>query len=198
MSEWICTHYTLLDLKNLGFPRGYTEIDESVTMVLNVKRGGDGGWNCEYWRGAVHGSLDSTLGALEGLLEFRNAGNRYRIQEIRAAEKKAIEFLLRHQLFRSHRTGAIIDPKMLRFAFPCWWHYDILRALDYLQSARALFDPRIAEALAFVRKKRRPDGKWLLPSRYKGAVHFEMEQAGAPSRWNTLRAMRVLKYFGDK
>lgn len=157
----------------------------------------DGGFNCELnVRGATHSSMHSTVSTLEGIGEYRLQGYGYRLDELMQIEKDAQEFLLRHQLFRSDHTGKVIDSKYLRFPYPTRWRYDILRALDYFAHAGASYDERMQEALEIVVKKRRDDGKWLLPASYPGsAVHFEMEEPGKESRWNTLRALRVLDYF---
>ena len=112
-----------------------------------------------------------------------------------AAQRRGREFLLVHRLFRSHRSGEIIKPIFLRFAFPPRWQYDILRALDYFQTVAAPRDPRLAEAIDIVQNSRRPDGRWPLQQTYKGKTYFELERLGTPSRWNTLRALRVLKWW---
>ena len=109
--------------------------------------------------------------------------------ELCAAQSRGREFLSQHRLFRSHRTGAVVDPAMTRFAFPPRWHYDILRALDHFRDAGAERDPRLAESIAIVRTRQRKDGWWALPRGYAGRVFFELEKAGLPSRWNTLRAL---------
>lgn len=157
----------------------------------------DGGWNCRYLDpNTTHSSLHSTLSVLEGLLEFRRTPQRYRLRKIIEAEKKAIHFLLRHKLYQSHRTGKIIDERMLRLSFPCRWRYDILRCLDYLRDADVPYDPRMKSALEIIGNKRRADGTWAIQEKHKGKVHFDMEKSGTPSRWNTLRCLRVLKHFG--
>jgi hypothetical protein len=114
---------------------------------------------------------------------------------IQAAQRRGREFLARHRLFRSHRTGEIIKPAFTRFAFPPRWHYDILRALDHFRDVGAPRDRRLAEAIDIVRSKQRADGRWLLQNRYGGKTYFELERLGGPSRWNTLRALRVLKWW---
>ena len=100
-----------------------------------------------------------------------------------------------HRLFRSHRTGEIIKPIFVRFSFPPRWHYDVLRALDYFQAVDAPRDPRLADAIEIVQRTRLEDGRWTLHNSYKGKTYFELERVGKPSRWNTLRAMRVLKWW---
>jgi hypothetical protein len=100
-----------------------------------------------------------------------------------------------HRLFRSHRTGEIIKAEFTRFSFPPRWHYDILRALDYFQGVDAAYDERLNDAIEIVRAGRRADGRWVLQNRYRGKTYFEMERVGAASRWNTLRALRVLKWW---
>jgi hypothetical protein len=121
------------------------------------------------------------------------------VRAVRAAQRRGREFLLVHRLFRSHRSGEIIDPMFLRFSFPPRWHYDILRALDHFQTVGAPRDQRMAEAMDIVRKARREDGRWHLENRYRGKTYFELERLGGPSRWNTLRALRVLNWWeGDK
>ncbi len=105
------------------------------------------------------------------------------------------EFLLAHRLFRSDRTGEIVNPVFCRFAFPPRWHYDIFRALNYFQAVNAPCDPRVAEAIEIVRSGRRKDGRWTLQHSHNGKTYFELERLGAASRWNTLRAPRVLKWW---
>ena len=154
----------------------------------------DGGWNCLRPQGATHSSLHTTINVLEGLLEYEHAGGN-RAAETRQARERAHEFLYRHRMFRSHRTGAVIDGRMTRFAFPPQWRYDILRGLDYLQSARAPCDSAASEAIELVNQRRTAEGTWLLRNAHPGKVHFVMEEPGQPSRWNTLRALRVLRWW---
>ena len=154
----------------------------------------DGGWNCRRDLGATHSSVHTTISVLEGLRLYE-LHRRRRVVAVRAAQARGREFLLVHRLFRSHRTGAIIKPIFVQFSFPPRWHYDILRALDYFQAARAPCDRRLGDAIDIVRSTRREDGRWTLHNRYKGKTYFELERLGAPSRWNTLRALRVLKWW---
>jgi hypothetical protein len=130
---------------------------------------------------------------LEGLLDYERLDPPCRA-ELRQAQACGREFLLRHRLFRSDRTGAVVDSAMTRFAFPPRWHYDVLRALDYFRDSGADLDPRLEEAIDLVRKRQRPDGRWTLPRGCPGCTFFALEKAGAPSRWNTLRGLRVLRW----
>lgn len=156
----------------------------------------DGGFNCQSnKKGAVHSSLHSTLSVLEGIFEYQYNGYTYRIAELRQARSSSQEFILLHRLFRSDRTGAIINSNFLRLHYPPRWYYDILRAMDYFQLAKVPYDGRMNEALDIIYNKKNKDGLWNLPGNYPGQIHFEMERAGKPSRWNTLRALRVLKYY---
>ena len=154
----------------------------------------DGGWNCRRPRGATHSSVNTTISVLEGLRLYERFGGK-RSQAARAAQRRGREFLLAHRLFRSHRTGAVINPVFLRLSFPPRWHYDILRALDYFQSAGAPRDERLSEAIGVLCTKRRDDGRWSLENDYRGKTYFNMERVGKPSRWNTLRALRVLRWW---
>jgi len=157
----------------------------------------DGGFNCRLNRsGAVHSSLHTTISILEGILEYKNNGYKYRLRDLTKAESASREFILQHKLFRSHRTGEIIDKKMLMLSYPSRWKYDILRALDHFQSAEVKYDSRMDDAIEILLKKRRSDGTWPVQAKHAGQVHFDMEKTGGASRWNTLRALRVLKYFG--
>jgi len=155
----------------------------------------DGGWNCRRYQGATHSSVHTTISALEGLRHYElHRGKRKKA--VRDAQGLGREFLLVHRLFRSHRTGKIIKPVFIRFAFPPRWHYDILRALDYFQTVAAPRDPRLADAIDIVKGTQLEDGRWSLQNSYRGKTYFELERVGAPSRWNTLRALRVLKWWG--
>ncbi len=154
----------------------------------------DGGWNCRSYWGDTHSSFHTTILTLEGLLEYQRFNPR-RAKRVREAQVRGREFLLKHRLFRSHRTGAVVNPAMTRFSFPPRWHYDVLRGLDYFRAADAPRDERLSDGIELVRKRRRHDGRWLLQNRYLGKTFFEMEKVGAPSRWITLRALRVLKWW---
>jgi len=130
---------------------------------------------------------------LDGLLEFERASGGS--CEVLTARRSGEEYLLERGLFRRKSTGEVADPAYLEFAFPYYWHYDVLRALDYFRGSGAAPDPRMAEAVEVVRSKRQPDGRWLLDRVHPGRVHVDLEDVGTPSRWNTLRALRVLRWW---
>ncbi|MDX1615225.1 MAG: hypothetical protein R3300_13005 [Candidatus Promineifilaceae bacterium] len=156
----------------------------------------DGGFNCRSNRGgAVHSSLHTTLSILEGVHEYASQGYTYRLDELQQQAAASREFILQHRLFLSDRTGTIIDRKFLMFSYPSRWRYDILRALDYFRAADRPYYPRLQPALDVVQQKRRKDGRWPVQARHAGQTHFDMEPTGRPSRWNTLRALRVLAHF---
>lgn len=169
---------------------------KSIVDFLISEHMKDGGFNCDSNRkGAVHSSMHSTISVLEGILEYAKNGYEYRLGELQEAEDKSRTFLLQHKLFRSDRTGKIIDKKMLMLSYPSRWRYDILRALDYFRLAAVEYDSRMDDAFDVLLKKRRADDTWPVQARHPGQTHFDMEKTGKPSRWNTLRALRVLKYF---
>ena len=167
-------------------------VDGIVERLLGEQLG-DGGWNCEAERGSTRGSFDTTISVLEGLLEYERAkGGSAKVAESRHLGE---EYLLERGLMRRLSTGEIIDPAWLQFSYPPRWHYDVLRGLDYLRSVGGEPDGRLDEAIDLVVEKRQPDGRWLLENTYPGRVHFEMDEGdGKPSRWNTLRALRVLAW----
>ena len=156
----------------------------------------DGGWNCEAERGSVRSSFHTTICVLEGLLEVEQA--RGPSAAVTSARARGQEYLLVRRLLRRLSSGEVIDPRWTRFAFPTEWHYDVLRGLDYLRRAGVAPDARVDEAVGLVVERRRPDGRWLLDDRHRDAVHGDLEGgAGEPSRWNTLRALRVLRWHSD-
>jgi hypothetical protein len=154
----------------------------------------DGGWNCEVENGATVSSFGTTINVLEGLLEYeRGTGGSGDAGE---ARRRGEEYMLERRLFRRKSTGDVIDGSWLQFSFPTWWHYDVLRGLDYLRGVGAKPDERVAEAIRVVEGNRDPDGRWSLQKVHEGEAHFQMEDGeGHPSRWNTLRAMRVLDWY---
>ncbi len=169
------------------------DVASIVTRLLGEQLA-DGGWNCETENGSVRGSFHTTMCVLDGLLEHERATGAS--AEAVAARRRGQEYLLERRLFRRLSTGEVADPDWLRFSFPTWWHYDVLRALDYFRAVGDPPDPRLAEAIDVLRSKQQPDGTWLLEHTHPGAVHFSMEDGdGHPSRWNTLRALRVLKWY---
>ncbi|MDQ1740393.1 MAG: hypothetical protein QOE53_2045 [Pseudonocardiales bacterium] len=154
----------------------------------------DGGWNCETEIGSMRSSFATTICVLEGLLEHERATGGS--AQALAARRRGQDYLLDRALFRRLSTGEVVQQDWLRFSFPTWWHYDVLRALDYFRAVGDPPDPRLAEAVALLRSKQQPDGRWLLENTHPGAVHFSMEDGdGRPSRWNTLRALRVLNWY---
>jgi hypothetical protein len=164
-----------------------------VERILG-ERLADGGWNCEAENGSTRSSFDTTINVLDGLLEFERATGGS--EQIRMARRSGEEYLLERGLFRRQSTGTVVQPAYLEFAFPYYWHYDVLRALDYFRWSGAVPDPRMAEAVAVLRSKRQPDGRWLLDRIHPGRVHFDLgDGVGMPSRWNTLRALRVLRWW---
>ncbi len=157
----------------------------------------DGGWNCRAPHNSGRSSFHTTISVLEGLGEYRMAGGTGsdRLDEVMA---RGEEYLLQRRMFRSLSTGEVVDTRWTLFSFPPRWHYDVLRGLEYLRWAGRTPDPRCEEAVELVVSKRRRDGRWNLQNPHPGKVHFGMDDgAGKPSRWNTLRAMRVLEWFGS-
>jgi len=154
----------------------------------------DGGWNCDAENGSVRSSFATTINVLEGLLAYERATGG--CPEIRAARRRGEEYLLERKLLRRKTTGEIVNPAWLQFSFPNRWHYDVLRALEYFRSAGDAPDSRMDEAITLLRSKQQPDGTWLLENTYPGKVHFSLEDGDShPSRWNTLRALRVLSWY---
>jgi hypothetical protein len=167
------------------------DVDDIVTRLLGDQLD-DGGWNCWTETGAVS-SFHSTICVLEGLLEYERAiGGSV---ELTAARRGGEAYLLERSLFRRKGTGEVAVGDWLRFSFPTRWHYDVLRGLEYFRRADVR-DPRLAEAIELVRAKRQVNGTWPLENTHRGAVHFQLEDGdGRPSRWNTLRAYRVLDWW---
>ena len=163
----------------------------------------DGGWNCEAPYSSTRSSFNTTICVLEGLLEYERAtGGR---PEVTEARLRGQEFLLERRLLRRRSTGEMIErdrkggTAWTRFAFPTWWHYDVLRGLDFLRSAGVTPDERVAEVIDLVASKRDGEGRWPLDTRYPGVMPVEIDEGeGRPSRWNTLRALRVLDWYSAR
>ncbi|SMO39621.1 hypothetical protein [Gracilimonas mengyeensis] len=177
------------------FKSSENKLHSIVDSILNEMMP-DGGFNCRTTRsGATHSSLHTTISVLEGFVEFQKSGSQYRKVEIKKARKSAEEFILLHRLYLSDHTGEIIHKNFLKLSYPSRWRYDILRALDYFRYAGSNWDERMENALNVIDKKRNKNNTWNLQAAHPGKVHFLMEKAGKPSRWNTLRALRVLSHF---
>ena len=156
----------------------------------------DRGWNCEA-PPSKRSSFHSTICVLEGLLEYEKAKGA--TTAVTGARLRGQEYLLKRSMFRSLSNGRVIDPEWTQFSFPTRWHYDVLWGLDYLRRAGARPDQRVAEAIDLVEKKQDGERRWPLENPHAGLVHFDMEDgAGKPSRWNTLRALRVLDWYSTR
>lgn len=236
--KWTSTHYTLLELRNLGLARDHAIAREEVGGVLRdhlrpdggIDPGGgwtdtcingmalgfcawfrgdpealarmtdwllgqsmpDGGYNCHLHRsGATHASHHTTVSVLEGLTTYLSHGPDHRRAEVETTIAGCADYLLRHRLFRSHRTGEVIHPEFVRLHHPPRWHFDVLRGLDALAAAEVPQDPRMDDALEVLSDLRRADGTWPAGRSWPGRTHVPMDQAHR-SRWLTLGALRVL------
>jgi len=170
-----------------------TASDRLVDLLLSEQLA-DGGWNCRA-PPSKRSSFHSTIRVLEGLLAYEQASAG--ASAVTKARARAQEYLLERRLLRSLTSGEVIDPRWTRFAFPTAWHYDVLRALDYLRAAGAAPDERLTEAIELVEKRRHQNGRWPLNIVHADRVGFPMEAGvGRASRWNTLRALRVLDWYG--
>ncbi|MDE2264064.1 MAG: hypothetical protein KGL45_16195, partial [Gammaproteobacteria bacterium] len=167
--------------------------DRLVARLLSEQLA-DGGWNCEAENGSIRSSFHTTINVLEGLLAYEHSTGG--CAECSAARRRGEEYLLERKLTRRKSTGEIVDPTWQQFSFPVRWHYDVLRALEYFRSTGNPPDPRMDEAVDLLRSKRQPDGTWHLENTHPGKIHFALEDGdGRPSRWNTLRALRVLDWY---
>ncbi|MGH7695061.1 MAG: hypothetical protein ACRENH_08770 [Gemmatimonadaceae bacterium] len=170
--------------------------DRLVDRLLSEQLA-DGGWNCEAERGSLRSSFHTTICVLEGLLAFETAFGA--TSTVTDARRRAQEYLLGRRLLRRLSTGDIIEPTWTQFAFPPLWHYDVLRALDYLRAAGVQPDQRVDEAVAAVLERRQDSGHWLLDVRHRDTLHEELAgSVGAPNRWITLRALRVLDWYSRR
>ncbi len=152
----------------------------------------DGGWNCQSVRsGSRHGSFNTTISALDALLQYQHSGGGLLVS---SSMQRGRTFFLDHQLYRSHRTGEVVNTAFTRFPFPPQWHFDILRGLEHFRAAGSAADPRLGDAVKVIRRARRADGTWPVQRAHPGKTWFRMEPAG-PSRWATLRALRVLRWW---
>jgi hypothetical protein len=172
----------------------FDEASDRLAERLLGEQLADGGWNCEAERGSVRSSFHTTINVLEGLLEYEKAkGAR---PEVTAARARAHEYLVSRRMFRRLSTGAPIDAKWTRFAFPVTWHYDVLRGLDYLRSAGAERHERLRDSVELVAERQHQNGRWPLDAPHADPVGLDMEPGpGQASRWNTLRALRVLRWY---
>ncbi len=175
------------------------EIQRILDLLL-AEQLPDGGWNCDASNGSTRSSFNTTICVLEALLEYELAGRTN--AAITQARLRGQEYLLERRLLRRLSTGEVIErdregsTAFTYFAFPTWWHYDVLRGLEYLRKAGFAPDERVAEAIDLVASKRDSDGRWPLETRYPGEMPVEMDESeGKPSRWNTLRALRVLNWY---
>ena len=192
----------------VGASGAYFGQDTQSERILGLLLGeqlSNGGWNCEAANGSTRSSFNTTICVLEALLEYELAGGSS--AQVTQARRRGQAYLLERRLFRRRSTGEVIEQDRkgetvwTHFSFPTWWHYDVLRGLEYLRRAGATPDERVAEAIALVESKRDGDGRWPLENQYPGTMAVEVDEdegEGRPSRWNTLRALRVLDWYSAR
>jgi hypothetical protein len=177
----------------LGVSAYFGRADDALVHRLLDDQRADGGWNCD--ASSAVSSYHSTICVIEGLLAYERAVGG--APEVAAARARGEAYLLARGLFRRRSTGEPASPAFLELAFPTRYHHDVLRGLDHLRAAGAAPDPRVADAIGVVAGRRQPDGRWRLDVRRDDGLTVPFgEEVGAPSRWNTLRALRVLRWYG--
>ena len=173
--------------------------DSRVQMLLEqalLDQMDDGGWNCKRrLHQSSHSSLHTTINVLDGLADYAQYRGRKAAAAVVEPMCRAREFILQHRLFRSDKTGQVIREAFTKFSFPPRWHWDVLRGLDHFRRMDAPRDPRLEDAIELVRSRRSADGRWKLQNHYRGKEFFKLEKPGQPSRWNTLRALRILQWW---
>jgi len=177
----------------LGIGSYFSKPNDELAHQLLSEQLADGGWNCEAPK-SRRSSFHTTICVLEGLLEYERAGRKS--AAVTKARKRGENYLLERRMFRSLRTGEVINKRWLRFTFPAFWHYDVLRGLDYLRNAGIKPDSRVSEAIETVIERRHQNGRWPLNLLHPEFIPLEMEtDIGRASRWSTLRALRVLRWY---
>ncbi len=170
---------------------------QSAEQWLLANQLDDGGWNCRSVRfGDRHSSFHTSILALEALAEINRLEPKRR--DVSTAMSNGAEFFLQHRLYKSHRTGKVASQAFTRLSFPPRWHYDLLRGLDHFASTGSPWDERYSDAVDVLIGRQRNDGTWPVQQRHAGKVWFDMEQTGGPSRWNTLRSLRVLRWVHQR
>jgi hypothetical protein len=173
----------------------FKEPNDALANQLAGEQLEDGGWNCEAPK-SRRSSFHTTICVLEGLLEYERA--RRKSPAVAKARKRGESYLLERRMCRSLRTGEVINKRWLRFSFPTFWHYDVLRGLDYLREAGIKPDSRVSDAIETVMERRHQNGRWPLNLLHPEHIPLQMETgAGSASRWNTLRALRVLRWCNN-
>lgn len=197
-ADWLMTR---IDLCHLGFwlrigsyfLGSDTRMTDLAEIILKAQMP-DGGWNCRKrnYPKTNHSSFHTTFNILEGLSQA-NRTNIISKKVFRDSEARALEFMLAHHMYRSDRTGEVVDERFLHLAFPSHWHYTILRGLDYMRNCDEIHDKRLDDPIAQIVRRQNDKGRWPVEKRIPGATHFDMEKMGGESRWNTLRVLRVLR-----
>ena len=190
---------TGMTLALLTYFGGSDDRIQAIAEHLLRRQMADGGWNCkERQHQSHHSSLHTTINVLDGLADYARYRGKKAAAAVAPAVVRAGGFLLAHHLYRSHNTGQVIHPAFMQFSFPPRWHWDVLRGLDFLREVGAPRDERLGDAINLVQSKRLPDSRWKLEKHHCGVEFFRLEKPGQPSRWNTLRALRVLRWWDGK
>jgi len=169
-------------------------IDAAVEWLAKTQMA-DGGWNCQQVNGATHSSFHTSITVLEALQQRYERTADAAVADMASHGR---EFFIDHRLYHSHRTGEVVDRRFTQFSFPPYWHFDVLRGLDHFRAAGAAPHDALRDAVDLVQSRRRPDGRWNLQNVHRNRTWINMEQGGVPSRWNTLRSLRVLRWWDER
>jgi len=171
---------------------GIAPADDEDAPLRYYKSGTTGpGFAC-----AANNKLPCAWGAVKAMLAFAKLPASARTPLIQRAIRAGLDFLL-------SRDPAVADYPMgwndkpsgswRRFGFPIFYVTDTLQNLEVLTRFGLAGDPRLDAAVELVRTAQDEEGRWALHYHYTGKTWADVETKGQPSKWVTLRSLRVLK-----
>jgi hypothetical protein len=186
----------LLDLQCWDDERLYRAVEELARSVTGDRYAGyrRRGLQASGFACSGNDGLPCAWGAVRVLWALGQVPAPGRSPAVESAIEACLNFLCRHDVARCDYPPADrISPLWFRFGFPLAYASDILLNLEALAGAGCAGDPRLNDAIGFVLSKQDERGRWIMEQGYRGRMWADIEKRGRPSKWVTLRALRLLK-----
>jgi len=145
---------------------------------------------------SVNAGLPCAWGAIKAMLALSKVPLSLRTQRMQEAIQQGIAFLLSHDpAVADYPFGMGNKPSSswFKFGYPIGYITDVLQNLEVLAALGQAQNAHLTNALELVLGKQDDQGRWLLEYTYNGKTWVDIEKKGQPSKWVTLRALRVLK-----
>ena len=174
-------------------------VQKAINWLIKHQRYDDGiaqapeGWPYRYEK--CWGTHTCHMGIVKTLKALAEIPPNKRSKSVNNTIENSVNYLFKHHLYKkSHDLSQVGHQDWIKFGFPRLWQTDALEMLEILINLD-YYDKRMQDAVDLIVNKQNNEGKWNMERTFNGRFQTSIEPKGKPSKWNTLKALKVLKRF---